>query len=147
MTTVDKLGGAGTVHPMAANTPIRPVNKYNIAWRVALVESAANHAVAEAKRAHERLDRQPPRGEKGETGPAGLSIKGDAGRDGKDGKDGNDGAPGPDSAAVLASTRAELANVLAKFEDLKLVVNAIHAQNKQAAGYIEYLRAKRSNRQ
>src|ERR1019366_2176568 len=88
MTTVDKLGGAGTVHPMAANTPSTPVNKYNIASRVALAESAANHAVAEAKRAHERLDRQPPRGEKGETGPAGLSIKGDAGRDGKDGKDG-----------------------------------------------------------
>jgi hypothetical protein len=138
-------------------------NKYNLHSRVQEVEVAVSNALTEAKRAHERLDHQPPRGEKGATGPAGPSIRGDAGRDGVNGKDGRDavgvnghhgtngrdgkdGAAGPDSAAVLAATRAELANVLKQFGDLKLQVEGVRSMMTQGADYIQYLRAKSAAR-
>ena len=127
--------------------------------RLAECEVVASNALTAAKEALDVLKRQPPRGDTGATGPKGDSIVGPAGRDGKngkdgrdavgingtngrDGKDGKDGAPGPDSAVVLAETRAELANVLKQFEDLKLVVTAIQQQNAQSKEYIEYLRNK-----
>lgn len=139
--------------------PTEPVNKYVMHRRVEDVEKLAANCDTAIRELTARFDRQPPRGEKGETGPAGLSITGPAGRDGKDGrdgvgyagrdgmhgtngKDGKDGAPGPDSAAVLAETRAELEAVRREFADLKLVVNAIYDQNRQAKDYIEFLRAR-----
>jgi hypothetical protein len=141
--------------------PSTPVNKYFMHKRVEDVEKLAANCDTVIRELTARFDRQPPQGERGATGPAGLSIKGDAGRDGKDGKegvgypganglhgtnghDGKDGAPGQDSAAVLASTRAELETVRREFADLKLVVDAIYQQNKQTAGYIQYLREKRA---
>jgi hypothetical protein len=102
-------------------------------------------------------------------GPAGQSIRGEkgdsivgpAGRDGRDGKDstvpgpvsrvpgpagpkgvGERGPAGPDSAAVLESALAQISKIRDEFADLKLVVNAIHEQNKQADEYIAFLRAK-----
>ena len=65
---------------------------------------------------------------------------------GANGKDGKGGGPGPDSAAVLAETRAELETVRREFAELKLVVNAIYDQNRQTKDYIEYLRAKTAAR-
>jgi hypothetical protein len=138
-------------------------NKYNLHSRVQEVEVVAANALTAAKEAHELIKRQPLQGERGATGPAGISIKGDAGRDGVNGKDGRDavgvnghhgtngrdgkdGAPGPDSAAVLAETRAELANVLRQFADLKLQVEGVRSMMTQGADYIQYLRAKSAAR-
>jgi hypothetical protein len=133
--------------------------------RVEEVEVVASNALTEAKRAHERLDHQPPRGEKGATGPAGISIKGDAGRDGTNGRDGigyagatgPQGQPGKDLSAEVAQTEravarleqnlagltAQLATLKQQSADLQLVVNAIYDQNVQGQQYIAYLRAKR----
>ena len=61
---------------------------------------------------------------------------------GTNGKDGKDGAPGPDSAAVLASTRAELANVLKQVADLSVTVQGLLAANKRSAEYVEFLKSK-----
>jgi hypothetical protein len=44
----------------------------------------------------------------------------------------------------LAESNDTLAALRREFADLKLVVDAIHAQNKQADEYIAYLRDKRS---
>jgi hypothetical protein len=103
-------------------------------------------------------------------GPPGPSIRGDRGESivgpaGKDGRDGSpstipgppgergsiglrgdigpQGYPGQDTAAVLADARALLALVRAEFADLKLVVTAIHDQNRQVDAYLAFLRAKR----
>lgn len=139
--------------------PSTPVNKYVMHSRVEEVEVVAANALTLAKEALAQLKLQPPRGEKGETGPAGLSIKGDAGRDGKDGKDGvgyagrdgmngtngkdgKDGGPGPDSAEVLAATRAELANVLKQVADLSVTVAALLSRDKRSQEYVEFLAAK-----
>ncbi len=86
-------------------------------------------------------------GADGKDGRDGVGRPGVNGNHGSNGRDGKDGAPGPDSAAVLASTNAALADVLAKFADLKLVVNAIHGQNKQCDEYIQFLRNKRKAKQ
>ena len=51
------------------------------------------------------------------------------------------------TSASVQATRAELATVRAEFADLKLVVNAIHEQNRQGDAYIAYLRAKREKTQ
>jgi hypothetical protein len=106
----------------------------------------------------------------GRDGKDGLSIKGEPGRTGPAGRDGKDGlnsvVPGPigpvgpagagqpgpqgpagaDSATVLADARAEIATLRAEFANLKLVVNAIHDQNRQADSYIEFLRARSAAR-
>ena len=146
---------------MRTPPPTVAPNKYNLHGRVEEVEVVAANALTEAKRAHERLDHQPPRGERGLTG-----VKGDRGKHGENGRDGKDstvpgpsgasvvgpkgntgdrgdrGPAGPVSAEVLAATRAELANVMKQFEDLKLVVDAIHSQNRQCDEYINFLRQK-----
>jgi hypothetical protein len=77
----------------------------------------------------EGLDSTVP-GPRGEVGPAGV------------GKQGPQGPPGTDTATVLADARAELAAVRAEFADLKLVVTAIHGQNKQCSEYISFLKAR-----
>jgi len=135
---------------------------YKTQTRLSEVERLAADARQQAKLAHERLDRLPaptstpvagPKGERGPRGEAstvpgpkgdkGDSIVGPAGIRGEKGEKG-DTVVGPDTAAVLADARAALESLRAEFADLKLVVNAIYEQNKQAAGYIEYLRAKRT---
>jgi len=70
-------------------------NKYTVSGRVLEVETVAAAALTEAKRAHERLDAQPPRGEQGVHG-----IQGATGRAGLDGKDGRDGKPGRDAVGI-----------------------------------------------
>ncbi len=139
-------------------------NKFVMPQRVADVEKLAANCDTAIRELTVRFDRQPPRGERGETGPAGLSIKGDAGRDGRDGKDGvgyagrdgmhgsngkdgKDGAAGPDSAAVLAETRAELANVLKQLADLTATVNGLLSRDKRSQEYIEFLRDKVRSKQ
>src|ERR1017187_5542422 len=128
--------------------PTQPVNKFLMHRRVADVEKLAANCDTAIRELTTRFDRLPPKGDPGATGPKGDPGRdgiGTPGRDGKDaiglpgingtnGRDGKDGARGPagaDSAELLASARAELANVLAKFPDLQLIVNAIYAQNAQ----------------
>jgi hypothetical protein len=95
------------------------------------------------------------RGEKGEsivgpTGPAGRDASpskipgppGERGSQGLKGDTGSIGPAGPDSAAVLADARAEIAAIHAEFSDLKLQIQAVHDQNKQADAYLEFLRAR-----
>jgi len=131
--------------------------KYGIHDRVAALESEVNGIRIDLDN---KLVRPGPAGPSGPQGVKGDSCVGPAGRDGRDGKDstipgpvstvpgpagpkgvGERGPAGADSAAVLQAVRAELATTHKEFEDLKLVVNAIYEQNKQASGYIEYLRS------
>jgi hypothetical protein len=111
----------------------------------------------------------PPRhgkdGRDGSTGPKGESSTGPAGRDGTNGKDsvvpgpagpvglrgvGERGeastVPGPDSATVLAAAREEISSIHAEFADLKLVVTAIHEQNRPGDEYIQFLRTRQAAR-
>lgn len=96
-------------------------------------------------------------GTQGERGPAGRDgvcvckkgcdstvpgPRGEVGPAGGVGQTGPQGPAGPDTATVLADARAELAAVRAEFADLKLVVTAIHGQNKQCSEYIDFLRKK-----
>jgi len=95
------------------------------------------------------------RGERGEAstvaGPAGRNgIDGARGAVGLQGLKGDKGDPstvaGPDTAAVLAAARAEIATIRGEFADLKFIVNAIHEVTTQADQYIAYLKAKVANR-
>src|ERR1039458_6852808 len=105
---------------------------YTLHKKIDATTQTAQKALELAKDAHARLDVAPKVGPAGERG-----LKGDAGRDavsipGKDGKDGvgypgshgvngqngRDGAPGQDTAAVLASARAEISDLKAKFAAL-----------------------------
>jgi hypothetical protein len=148
--------------------PTTPNNKYTHIKRLEECEVVAHSALAEVKRAHARLDHQPPQGAPGATGQAGLSIKGDAGRDGKDGKDGVGyaGAVGPQGRAgkdcvcqtavaeqhivrltqKLAESNDTLAAVRKEFADLKLVVTSIHDQNRQADEYMQWLKERAAAR-
>lgn len=96
------------------------------------------------------------KGERGERGEA-STVPGPAGRNGIDGSIGAVGlrgergergeasvVPGHDSAFVLADTLAAISKIHGEFEALKLVVEAIHGQNKQVDDYLNYLRAKRA---
>jgi len=143
--------------------PDATVTKHNMTGRVTEIERArsqfsnAHNALADAVANLPKPEppAPPQKGERGSKGDAGrdgrdgkdgVGLPGRNGTNGRDGKDGAPGAAGPDSAAVLAETRAELETVRREFADLKLVVNAIYEQNKQGAGYIEYLRAKTAAR-
>jgi hypothetical protein len=75
-------------------------------------------------------------------GPPGLNIKGDKGEPGAAST-----VPGPDSAVVLAEARVQIAAIRAEFADLKLQIQAVHEQNRQADAYLEFLRARRVARQ
>jgi hypothetical protein len=133
---------------------------YKTQTRLSEVERLAADARQQAKLAHERLDRLPaptstpvagPKGERGPRGEAstvpgpkgdkGDSIVGPAGIRGEKGEKG-DTVVGPDTAAVLADARAQLDSLRQEVEVLKLVVEAIHGQNKQCDEYINFLRAK-----
>lgn len=94
------------------------------------------------------------KGERGERGPAGESIVGPQGPQGASvigpqgasvkGDRGDRGPCGPDTAEAIAESVAAVAALRSEFADLKLVVEAIHGQNKQADEYIAYLKSKRS---
>lgn len=145
-------------------------NKFTLHGRVAEVEVVASNALTSAKEAHDRIDRAAVKGEKGDAGPKGeRGATGDVGRDGINGTSGRDavGIQGPPGQrgkdcecklelaqqhiarleSNLADSRDALAAVRKEFADLKLVVAAIYDQNKQAAGYVEYLRAKTKGKQ
>ena len=153
MTTTNVLGSEGTLHPMA-RAAVKRAQQTALENQIKDLR-AELHAYTKQPAPVPQVGATGQRGEKGEAGRDGKDGKnGKDGRDavgvnghhGTNGRDGKDGAAGPDSAAVLASTRAELANVLAKFEDLKLVVNAIHGQNRQCDEYINFLRQKAAAR-
>jgi len=133
---------------------------YKTQTRLTEVERIAAEALNQSKIAHQRLDRLPaptttpvpgPKGERGPKGeastvpgpqgPKGDTIVGPAGIRGEKGEKG-DAAVGPDTAAVLADARAQLDSLRQEVEVLKLVVEAIHGQNKQCDEYINFLRAK-----
>jgi hypothetical protein len=89
------------------------------------------------------------RGEKGDPGldgknstvpgPSGASV---VGPKGNTGERGDRGPAGPDSTECLAACYSELETVRREFAELKLVCDAISQQNKQAAGYLEYLKTR-----
>jgi len=130
-------------------------------------EIVAHGAAAEVKRAHARLDAQPPQGERGGTGERGEhGAPGLAGRDGKDGAPGRDavGIQGPQGRAGDAGRdgkdapqRVELDNLLIEhsraWKALRAEIAAVQAQvqalvdmNKNASAYLEFLRSKREAR-
>jgi hypothetical protein len=137
---------------------------YTVHRRLDVLESNVNEALQSAKSAHARLDVAPKVGPAGERG-----LKGDAGRDavsipGKDGKDGvgypgshgvngqngRDGAPGQDTAAVLASARAEISDLKAKFaalsSDFNVLSLAFTSQSKKSSDYYQWLLARAADR-
>lgn len=139
----------------------KPVNKFSHMRRLEEVEVVAHGAASEAKRAHARLDAQPPRGETGATGPKGdagpaggdstvpgpQGVKGDSivGPVGPVGPKG-DTVVGPDSAAVLAETRAELATLRALVGSMRaefdLLSRAFTSSSQKSLDYLDFLRAK-----
>ncbi len=98
------------------------------------------------------------RGEKGDTvvGPAGRDGKngvdavGLPGTNGVNGRNGIDGLPGPDTIAVLAEARSEIATIRSQFaslkQDFETLSLAFTTSSKKNAEYIEFLRAKREKR-
>ena len=143
--------------------PTTAPTKFNISGRVLEVETVAASALTEAKRAHARLDAQPPRGEQGVhglQGPQGRS--GDAGRDGRDGKDGlnatgiqgpqgrpgADGAPGKDAPrreeleTLLTEQRRELKALHAEIDTLKNDIVLLNAAIFKQEGYRDFLAKK-----
>lgn len=136
------------------------VTKYNMHGKVEEFIKVAEKALFEAKRCHERLDKQPPKGEKGDSvlGPRGYPGKdGTNGRDGKDGigcegrhgingRDGKDGSPGPDTAVVLAEARSEIAAMCTRFEalqqDFETLSLAFTSSNKKTSEYLQWLKSR-----
>jgi hypothetical protein len=82
----------------------------------------------------------PGRDAVGIQGPPGINVKGERGDIGPR------GFPGPDTAAVLADARAEIAALRSEFANLSLQVLAIREANTHAANYIEFLKAKVESR-
>jgi hypothetical protein len=135
-----------------------PLNKYNLAGRVAEVEVVASSALSEVKRAHARLDVQPPRGETGATGPMGLPGKdatcccrngrdstvagpaGATGQTGARGVDGKDGRNAPSLDELLAASRQDCETVRAELREIKLMLDGFLALNSKAASYILWLK-------
>jgi len=106
--------------------------------RVDAVEKVASNALTEAKKAHERLDHQPPRGDRGPAGPQGL--KGDAGRDGINGADGaagikgDKGEPGRDGVNPPAC-KCAAAEVTARLDAVEKRVSKVRdGKDSTAAG-------------
>jgi hypothetical protein len=108
-----------------------------------------------AKHGRDGKDGVGTKGERGERGEASVTP-GPAGRNGIDGSIGAVGLRGErgergeastvhglDSAQVLLAARTEIAAIHKAFEDLKLIVTAIHDQNRQVNDYLNYLRSKR----
>ncbi len=136
------------------------VTKYNMRSQVEEFIKVAEKSLFEAKRCHERLDKQPPKGEKGDSvlGPRGYSGKdgkdgrdgkdgvGRAGRDGMNGTNGRDGGPGPDTAVVLAEARSEIAAMRTRFEalqqDFETLSLAFTTSSKKTAEYLQWLKSR-----
>ncbi len=139
------------------------VTKYNMHGKVEEFIKVAEKALFEAKRCHERLDKQPPKGERGEKGDKGE--RGERGADGKDGKDstvpgpaGRDGLHGRPAkdcecktaiaeqhivrlTQKLAESSDTLSAVRAEFADLKMQIAAVRSMMTKSKEYIEFLTA------
>jgi hypothetical protein len=133
---------------------------YKTQNRLTEVERIAAEALNQSKIAHQRLDRLPaptttpvpgPKGERGQRGeastvpgpqgPKGDAVVGPAGIRGEKGERG-DTVVGPDTAAVLADTRAALETLRQQVADIALQCKALRDMNVKAGEYIEYLKAK-----
>jgi hypothetical protein len=141
--------------------------KHNMAGKVDEFIKVAEKALFEAKRAHDRLDKEPPRGEKGEYGARGIT--GENGKDGRDGVDGKQGLsitgpPGPagtrgergadgkdspqreEFTALLEEVRRELRLIRQEFEQLRadqdLLSRAFTSSSQKSSDYLKFLQSK-----
>ena len=134
--------------------------KYGFNERLHAVEQVANAALETAKAAQRIAESKQQTGAVGPMGPKGDSIVGPAGKDaapanaGRDGigingcpgRDGKNGAPGPDTATVLAESRAEIAAMRLKFDtlaaDFELLSRAFTSSSQKCADYVAFLKSR-----